>query len=57
MIDCKITENYFEEKERMCNSFDDCYGCPLEEIGCNGCRIELVQEWSDQHPKKQTKNQ
>lgn len=60
MIDCKITENYFAEKERLCASISECINCPLRHG--NDCTnienkypkrvISIVQRWSDEHPRK-----
>ncbi|MEG0397391.1 MAG: hypothetical protein RR612_11730 [Oscillospiraceae bacterium] len=55
MIDCKITENYLKEKERICKGSGGagCIGCPLfghcnvhttEKMRKN---IDIVQKWSD----------
>ena len=64
MIDCKKTENYLKERKRMCerNQCDEC------SLGSNSngtrktCRvfencypdkvIEIVQKWSNAHPRK-----
>ena len=56
-IDCAVTENYIDEKQRMCNSYKDCYsGC----LAVNICyseknrdkdMIQIVQEWSDFNPQ------
>lgn len=60
MIDCNITANYFAEKERLCASILECIDCPLRHG--NDCTnienkypkraIEIVQRWSDEHPRK-----
>lgn len=64
-IDCKITENFLKEWDRMCE-FPSCNTCPLRELRqhseCLGCRkrvsdvpveaIAIVQKWSDEHPVK-----
>ena len=57
-IDCTVTENYMDEKQRMCNSYKDCYsGC----LAVNICyseknrdkdMIKIVQEWSDLNPQR-----
>lgn len=55
-IDCSITLNYAKERERMCNMYDDCKGCPFQYINDCGTEIDqehidLVQKWSDVHPQ------
>lgn len=68
MIDCNITENYLQEKLRMCKSYDRCSKCPMDEarkqekahnMWCSEfCEkipkkaIEVIQLWSDSHPQK-----
>lgn len=66
MIDCKITENYLKERGRMTNSCEiHCDNCPLsrynngEKIICiryetkyRDRAVEIVQQWSDKHPRK-----
>lgn len=62
--DCSKTQVYFSEKNRMCNSISVCRFCPFSyvnngmENGCNGIErqniqraIEIVQKWSDSHPR------
>ena len=59
-IDCRLTENFLREWDRMCG-IQPCGDCPLVEVG--GCgtdrlvenlkkAIRIVQEWSDAHPIK-----
>lgn len=67
-IDCSVTVNFLVEHNRMCEyniSHDKCYECPMYSSN-NGtgysCKsvsikapnraIEIVQEWSDEHPQK-----
>ena len=46
---------FFKEKIRMRNSFEGCFGCPLEP-DCTDADPELmvkaVEDWSQAHPKK-----
>lgn len=64
MIDCKLTENYFKEKQRMCGR-DTCFECPLssnsngKNKSCSTLEqlytseaIEIVQKWSNENPQK-----
>ena len=65
-IDCGKTEYYFKEKARMTNECGiDCVNCPLAsensgyfadctsfEVIYHRKAIEIVQNWSDEHPKK-----
>lgn len=62
MIDCKKTENFIKEMERLCQYYKD--------TGCNFCvldrnmlcgdfimkypkkAIEIVQKWSNENPQK-----
>lgn len=56
------TVEYIREKERMCNSFNLCYGCPLYDIRstspispiCDGDRpeeaVSIVEKWAREHP-------
>lgn len=64
MIDCNITKNYIQERERMCER-NQCSVCPLSSL-LNGknttCSvfehlyvskaIEIVQRQSNEHPQK-----
>lgn len=56
---------FIKERNRMCDSFLNCHGCPLEKtedcldngIGCIvGDEIkqivEIVEKWSAEHPQK-----
>lgn len=63
MIDCKITENYFNEKARMTKRCElGCSNCPLNKDKILSCiafqmlypekAIATVQKWSDEHPQK-----
>jgi hypothetical protein len=63
-MNCNKTEVFLSEWYRMCCSFDgNEKKCPVtlgcEIVQCNSCRqlamtsgdiIDIVQEWSDQHP-------
>ena len=63
-IDCKITENYFKERNRMLNMKSNsacginCDDCRFYEVGdcvedCEASTpllaIDIVQKWSDEH--------
>lgn len=63
MIDCTKTENQLTVKLRLCEI--GCYYCPLsfvnndKKISCEKFEtqyhqraIELIQQWSDEHPSK-----
>ena len=65
MTDCNKTENYLETRKRMCTSFGHCSSCPacvkpnydcLLNFSTEGYShkkaIEIVQQWSNEHPKK-----
>lgn len=69
-IDCSKTENYFTEKRRMTDMCNDkkCKTCPLSfyhneaELSCNNFEqkypkkaVEMVQKWSNEHPRKTKK--
>lgn len=53
---------YLKEKERMCYKQEDCTHCPLKTDDDNTCSIleetnpeeavEIVEEWSKEHPQK-----
>lgn len=56
---------FFEERERMCDSFDSCNKCSLSKdnnetgMDCGdfvldypGEAIEIVRKWSEENPKK-----
>ena len=62
-IDCKITENFLREKARICD--EGCEKCPFSmhnngiDLYCDDFleeypreAIEIVQKWSDTHPRK-----
>lgn len=66
-IDCSKTVNFLREWARMCESYTMCSaGCAMRELrlqhGHADCEntvqchpktvIEIVQEWSDEHPVK-----
>ena len=50
---------FIEEKSRMCETFTDCYGCPVK-YSCNPDAEEAketvaaVEKWSKEHPRKKT---
>ena len=55
--DCSKALDYTHEKNRMCVTYPSCSdGCPLELLDCRGDitqkKIDAVQKWSDDHPKK-----
>ncbi len=69
MADCSKTEVFFTELERLCNTYwtgdaSGCIECDMyRRIG--GCSrpnflmspqraVEIVQKWSDEHPKPKT---
>lgn len=69
-IDCSKTENYFTEKRRMTDMCNDkkCKTCPLSfyhneaELSCDNFEqkypkkaVEMVQKWSNEHPRKTKK--
>nr|DAL02795.1 MAG TPA: hypothetical protein [Caudoviricetes sp.] len=53
---------FLRERERMCNSYDGCKGCPCEKARCalnsltsdNDYKriVVMVEEWSAAHPRK-----
>lgn len=62
MIDCRKTENFIKEKERICQYYKDtgCTFCILNRnmscsdfiVQCPQKAIEIVQKWSDEHPQR-----
>ena len=65
MIDCKKTENFIKEKERLCQYYKDkgCVFCVLDRnikgLSCSDFivqqpkkAIEIVQRWSNEQPPK-----
>lgn len=59
-MDCNKTIDYLAERKRMCDAHDECEHCPLDDY-CSGIAlrvknskqaIEIVQKWSDEHPRK-----
>lgn len=65
MIDCSITENYFSEKKRMCDTLKSCskcdffhtetghlYECDMFQKKFTSKSIAIVQEWSNAHPQQ-----
>ena len=65
-IDCSVTVNYLRELKRICDGHRySCGDCPLKEASrhakctCSDYAyaypesvVEIVQEWSDEHPVK-----
>lgn len=64
MIDCKLTENYFKEKQRMCEN-SKCKDCLMRRLNSDKnvfceqfekhnikAAINIVQKWSNKHPQK-----
>lgn len=63
MIDCKLTNNYFKEKQRMCDTIK-CKDCLLRKLNDNDVFCEqfekyningaigIVQKWSNRNPLK-----
>ena len=57
--DCTKTSDFAHEAKRMCRCYIDdsnCAGCPLYAYDCdidkiNDRMIDVVQKWSDEHPK------
>ena len=62
--DCSRTAEFFHELNRMCKFYtnrDECYTqCPLTDMACDvpcdmenfeNREINLVQQWSDNHPE------
>lgn len=54
---------FLQERERMCRAYNDCGGCPLEDVKCGGILetfnqvdtkslVGAVEEWSTSHPVK-----
>ncbi len=53
---------FLRERERMCNSYDGCKGCPFDDSKCvidstisdEDCKriIATVEQWSKEHPRK-----
>lgn len=53
---------FLKERKRMCEFFEACKDCPLEEKNCDflsGCtdnemkiNISTVEQWSKEHPRK-----
>lgn len=53
---------FIKELNRMCESYKDCKGCPLEIYECiinsttsdDACKkiIDVVEQWSIEHPRK-----
>lgn len=53
---------FLRERKRMCNSYEGCYGCPLEGAHCVISHVTpdedykrivtAVEQWSKEHPRK-----
>jgi hypothetical protein len=53
---------FLRQKTRMCNSYNSCVGCPLQEEKCRTnnlttdeeCKriISAIEQWSKEHPRK-----
>ena len=53
---------FLRERRRMCNSYRNCEGCPLEDGKCVVCDVApdedykrivaAVEQWSKEHPRK-----
>ena len=53
---------FLRERERMCNSYDGCKGCPFDNSKCvidstisdEDCKriIATVEQWAKEHPRK-----
>ena len=53
---------FLRERERMCNSYDGCKGCPFDNSKCvidstisdEDCKriVATVEQWSKDHPRK-----
>lgn len=65
MIDCNKTVNFLNEFDRMCNSYAHCdiceigilnddydYNCKKFILKNSEHAIDIVQKWSDVHPRK-----
>lgn len=53
---------FWNERNRMCEAHKECTGCPLEGRFCGGyigvdaeCYVNVVEEWSNAHPRKTRK--
>ena len=53
------TVEFLNEGTRMCNNYEACVGCPMEET--DGCcivnmnlkqMISIVEQWAKEHPVK-----
>ncbi len=68
MADCRVTEVFIAEQNRMCNFYNLCVNCPWTiskngfDVGCENYVIEhtkdailSLQRWSDEHPLPQSK--
>lgn len=61
-MDCRNTENFIKQKERLCQYYKDtgCNFCVLDRnmpcsdfiVQCPQKAIEIVQKWSDKHPQR-----
>lgn len=61
-MDCRNFETFAKEFDRMCAYYvkkeKTCHDCPFYYLGCYQCTkdnptksVEILQTWSDQHPK------
>lgn len=57
---------YIKEQKRMCDSYRNCGGCPIEQAKDTFCidwileytneAVALVERWSEEHPQKTLKD-
>lgn len=48
---------FFEERNRMCSTYERCEGCPLLTTACSDIinitpQISIVEKWAKEHPRK-----
>lgn len=68
MADCRLTEVFIAEQNRMCKFYNLCVDCPWTiskngfDVGCENYVIEhtkdailSLQRWSDEHPLQPSK--
>lgn len=68
MADCSKTVDFIHERERMCNFYKNCEGCPATDLVAEDTMlcaayeddfitdvISIVQKWSDEHPAPKPK--
>lgn len=51
------TMKFFEERNRMCSTYEGCEGCPLLTTACEDIinitpQISVVEKWAKDHPRK-----